>query len=342
MRRFVRCWLVAWLCGSLLLGGCKSDPSKSRIALIPKGTTHAFWQAIHAGALKAAQERGNVEILWKGPAQEDKHQEQHDIVERFTGERVDALILAPCNRQSMVSPVEGAIKKGIPVVLIDSGLELTPAITGSDKYLGYIATDNREGGREAARHMMKLLETVGSKERPRPRVMMLRYMANSESTEQREAGFEEVLKPLAAAGKIELVINPEEAGATVSSAQAAADRMLRNYKDLDGLFAVNESSTQGVLQALQSMNPAPRLQFIGFDGSEVLIEALKKGDIQGLVLQDPFEMGYQSTLRAADALQGKAPAQLNLPTRLRVATPSNLNDPIVRAMFAPDLSYLKK
>jgi ribose transport system substrate-binding protein len=153
MNWFIRCWLVAWLCTCLLLGGCKmdSESNKLRIALVPKGTTHSFWQSIHAGALKAAQERGGVEIIWKGPAQEDKFQEQHDIVERFTSERVDAIILAPCNRQSMVGPVEGAIKQGIPVILIDSGLELTPAISGSPKYLGYIATDNKEGGREAGR-----------------------------------------------------------------------------------------------------------------------------------------------------------------------------------------------
>jgi ribose transport system substrate-binding protein len=332
----VRLWLVAWLSTCLLLGGCKTEAeqAKLRIALIPKGTTHSFWQAIHAGALKAAAERGGVDIIWKGPAQEDKFQEQHDIVERFTSERVDAIILAPCNRQSMVAPVENALQKGIPVILIDSGLEMTPAIKASAKYLGYIATDNREGGREAGRHMLKLLAGKGQ-----ARVLMLPYQANSESTEQREAGFAEIVGK---AANITFIRNNEEAGATVGSAQAAADRMLRNHKDLDGIFACNESSTQGVLQALRSMSPPPKVEFIGFDGSDVLIEAMKKGEIQGLVLQDPFEMGYQSTLRAIDALHGKAPAQLDLSTRLRVATPANLDDPIVRAMYAPDLSYLKK
>ena len=336
----VRLWLVAWLSTCLVLGGCKTEAeSKLRIALIPKGTTHSFWQAIHAGALKAVAERGGVDLLWKGPAQEDKFQEQHDIVERFTSERVDAIILAPCNRQSMVAPVENALQKGIPVILIDSGLEMTPAIKTSAKYLGYIATDNKEGGREAGRYILKLLAAGALKTKAKARVLMLPYQANSESTEQRDAGFKEILSK---AEQIDFIINAEEAGATVGSAQAAADRMLRNHKDLDGIFACNESSTQGVLQALRSMSPPPKLEFIGFDGSDVLIEAMKKGEIQGLVLQDPFEMGYLSTLRAIDALQGKAPAQLDLATRLRVATPANLDDPVIRAMYAPDLSFLKK
>ena len=341
MRWFVRSWLVAWLCTCMLLGGCRTaDPApRVRIALIPKGTTHAFWQAIHAGGKKAARER-NVDLLWKGPATEDKHQEQYDIVERFTSERVDAIVLAPCNRQSMVAPVEGALKAGIPVVIMDSGLELTPTITQSPKYLGYVATDNKEGGREAGRHMLKVLQAGVLKSKAKVRVLMLPYQANSESTEQREAGFAEIMK--ANAAQIEFLVNPEEAGATVSTAQTVADRMLRNHENLDGIFTPNESSTQGVLQALRSLNPPPKVVFVGFDGSDVLIEALKKGEIHGLVLQDPFEMGYQSVLRAFDGVNGKAPQPLNLSTRLRVATPTNLDDPVVRAMFAPDLSELKK
>jgi ribose transport system substrate-binding protein len=341
MRWLSRCWLVAWLCVSLSLGGCRSaEPPRFRIALIPKGTTHAFWQAIHAGALKAAKERGNAEIVWKGPATEDKHQEQCDIVERFTSERVDALILAPCNRQALVAPVEGAIKKSIPVVLIDSGLQLTPTITASDKYLGYIATDNKQGGREGAKHLVALLEAGPLKTKAKVRVLLLPYQANSESTEQREAGFAEMMK--SHADKVELVVNAEEAGATVATAQNVADRMLARHGDLDGLFTVNESSTHGTLLAMRSLKAAPKLLFVGFDGNDLLIEAVKKGEIQGLVLQDPFEMGYQATLRAIDALEGKAPAQKDLATRLRVATPSNLDDPVIRAMYAPDLSYLNK
>jgi ribose transport system substrate-binding protein len=342
MRWFLRTWLVAWLCVCLSLGGCKTDgPAKLRIAVIPKGTTHAFWQAIHAGALKAGKERPNVEIVWKGPATEDKRQEQQDIVERFVSERVDAIVLAPLDRKSLVAPVESAMKAGIPVVLMDSGLELTAAIKDSPKYLGYVATDNQEGGREAGRHMLKLLEDGPLKTKARVRVLMIPYQSNSESTERREAGFKEIMT--AQAGKIEFVVYHEEAGATVGTAQTVADRMLRDPANqaLDGIFVPNESSTQGLLQALRDMKPRPAVKFVGFDGSDILIAAMKEGEIHGLVLQDPFEMGYLATLRAIDALQGKAPTPQVLATRLRVATPTNLDDPVIRAMYAPDLSYLK-
>jgi ribose transport system substrate-binding protein len=235
--------------------------------------------------------------------------------------------------------VEAALKKDIPVVIIDSGIELTPAIKDSKKYLGYIATDNTEGGREAARHMLKLLEADVLKTNAKATVIMLPYQANSESTEKREAGFKEIMEK---AAKVRFLVNPEQAGALVSTAQDAADRMLVNYKDIDAIFAPNESSTQGVLQALRSKTPQPAIKLVGFDGSDTLIAGLKKGDIHGLVLQDPFDMGYQAALRAIDAVQGKMPVQLNAPTRLRVATAGNLDDAIIRAMYAPDLTYLKQ
>jgi ribose transport system substrate-binding protein len=338
MRWLTRTFLVGWLAVVLALGGCARDDAKLRIAVIPKGTTHAFWQAIHAGALKAAKERGNATVLWNGPPQEDQRQEQQNIVERYTAERVDAIVLAPCDRQTLVAPVEAALQKDIPVVIIDSGLELTPAIKASKKYLGYIATDNEEGGRAAARHLLQLLEDGPLKTKPKATVVLLPYQANSESTEKREAGFKKIMEK---APKVAFRVNPTMAGATVDSAQKVADNLLRDT-DIDAIFAPNESSIQGVLEAWRGKNPRPSLKLIGFDGSKVLIDALKNGEIYGLVLQDPFEMGYQATLRAIDAAQGKLPTQLDMPTRLRVATASNLDDPVVKAMYDPDLSYLKE
>jgi ribose transport system substrate-binding protein len=97
------------------------------------------------------------------------------------------------------------------------------------------------------------------------------------------------------------------------------------------------------LQALRAQKLNKNIKLVGFDGSDILIAGLKAGDIHGLVLQDPFDMGYQAVLRALDALEGKMPAEPTRHTNLRVATPENLDDPSVRLMYAPDLkSYLPK
>jgi ribose transport system substrate-binding protein len=335
MRRAGLCGLLVVLAVVLTLGGCGSGGGKKfkyRIAVIPKGTTHDFWKSIHAGANKAGKEHGDVEIIWEGPPSEGQRQQQQDIVERFVSEDVSAIVLAPCDKQALVIPVEKALDKGVPVVIIDSGLEETPKIKNSEKYLGYVATNNRQGGVLAALEMWKLI-----KDRKSPRVIRVIYQAGSESTTQREAGF---AAEMAKHKNVELITPKEEAGDTTRSAQEMAERLLPDYKDLDGIFTPNESSTTGFLQALRGLDRVGKVKFIGFDGSEILIKALRSGELDGLVLQDPFDMGYQGVKQALDYLEGKA-LKKRKETNLAVATKKNVDDPAIKTMYAPDLkTYL--
>jgi ribose transport system substrate-binding protein len=335
-------WLV--IGGMMALVGCGGNANrpaaagklKYRIAVIPKGLTHDFWRSIHAGAVHAAKERGETDILWDGPAKEDERSKQQQIVERFTSERVDAIVLAPCDRQTLVAPVEAAIKRSIPVVIIDSGLEITKPIADSPHYLGYVATDNRQGGVEAAKRMIDLLREVAQfKDSASVNVLMLRYQAGSESTEQREAGFRVTIKAVA---NIALTEAADEAGATADSAQRVAERLLAPPAQFDGVFAPNESSAAGTLQAIKVLKLKGKIKMVGFDSSPILIEGLRAGDLQGLVLQDPFDMGYQSVLRALDHLQSKpAPSDKIKHTNLQVVTKENMEQPTIKAMYARDL-----
>src|SRR5262249_45214161 len=148
-----------------------------------------------------------TEILWQGPAKEDQRDEQRRIVELFTSDGVSGIVLAPCDRRSLVVAVENALDENIPVVIIDSGLETTPKIENSGKYLGYVGTDNRKGGVKAAERMIELL-----KDKKQAKVLMIPYQQGSESTMQREAGFRETIKT---ANSIEFIESQVEAGATV-------------------------------------------------------------------------------------------------------------------------------
>lgn len=319
----------------LLLGGCSAakPASKYRIAVVPKGTSHDFWKYIHAGALQAAQQRGDTQIVWEGPPKESMRYEQQQIIERFTSEGVSAIVLAPCDRKSLVPPVEGAIRKGIPVVIIDSGLEISETIEKSPHYLGYVATDNRQGGVAAAQRIIELL-----KGKDHAKVAMIRYQTGSESTEQREAGFRATIEKMPS---IQLIVPEDEAGATVESAQQVAERFLSDRKDLDGIFVPNESSTTGVLRALEGFNRAGEIKLVGFDANPDLVSALKAGKLHGLVLQDPFDMGYRSVLRAVDQLEGKPlPKERTLNTNLQVLTKENLEDPAMKLLYARDLKPL--
>ena len=203
-------------------------------------------------------------------------------------------------------------------------------------YLGYVATDNRQGGVEAAKRLIEVL-----KGKSKPKVMMIRYQTGSESTEQRELGFRETIK---AAGNIDYSEAADEAGATVDSAQKTVERVLSDTKDLDGLFIPNESSTTGALQAIRVLKREGQFKFVGFDGSEILIQAVREGRLQGVVLQDPFDMGYQAVKRAVDFTRGKLTLkEKTVHTNLKLLTKENMDDASIKPLYSRDLSsYLGK
>ena len=205
------------------------------VMMIPKGTTHEHWQAVHAGADKAAADLGNVEIVWQGAQKEDDRTAQIALVQSAIAARVDGIILAPLDSKALVAPVEEAVDAGIPVVIFDSALEST-------KPISYVATDNKHGGKLAAERLAERLKGKG-------KIIMMRYALGSASTEEREAGFMETIKTFPS---ITILSDDQYAGATSDSAQRTAQSLVTRYRgQVDGVFCPNESSTSGMLRALE-------------------------------------------------------------------------------------------
>jgi ABC-type sugar transport system substrate-binding protein len=138
-------------------GAAQPSEVKFRIAVIPKGTTHEFWKSVHAGAAQAAEEAGNVQIIWKGPLQENDGEGQINVVQDFITSNVDGIVLAPLDSQALVASVRDAKDQEIPTVIFDSGLADESII------VSYVASDNYNGGVLAAR---RLAETLGAKPKP--------------------------------------------------------------------------------------------------------------------------------------------------------------------------------
>src|SRR5215472_6040203 len=144
-------FLVLLILAAVLPLACSRSKStggkKLTIAVIPKGTSHEFWKSIHAGAVKAARELSTpgaeIEVIWKGPLREDDREQQIQVVEGFTSQGVDGMVLAPLDNRALARPVEEARGAGVPTVIIDSALE-------SNSIVSFVATDNRKGGMLAA------------------------------------------------------------------------------------------------------------------------------------------------------------------------------------------------
>jgi len=291
-----------------------------RLAVIPKGTTHEFWKSVHAGAVKAAQELGNVEILWKGSALESDQAGQIQVVQDFIVQQVDGIILAPLDSQGLVEYVAEADEKKIPVVIFDS------ALAQEDHIVSYVATDNRKGGELAAMELAQSLGNAGD-------VIMLRYKQGSESTYQREEGFLECLKrdyP-----NITILSSEEYAGTTPVESLEKAQQVLQKYRDeVDGIFAVCEPNATGVLQALNELGLAGKVKFVAFDPNVPLIGGLEAGTVHGIVLQDPVHMGYTAVMTMMSQLRGE-PVEKRVGTGEYVATPANLAEERIQQLLKP-------
>ena len=316
------CVVLAAACGSK--GGGTASAKSIRIGMVPKGSTHEHWKRVHAGAEKAAQEftaAGTpVEVLWKAPIREDDREQQVEVVEGFISQGVSGLVLAPLDSTALLRPVEEAKSAGIPTVIFDS------ALADTSKQVSYVSTDNGKGGHLAGKRMGELLKGAGT-------VLMLRYQEGSAATEERERGFLDELK--ASFPGITVISSDQYAGATRDTAKRASENLLNRFADkVNGIFTPNESSTAGMLLALQDIGKAGSITFVGFDYSSGFIPPLEKGELKGFVVQNPVNMGYLSVKTMVDHLQGK-PVPPMVDTGVMMVTLDNLHAPDVQAVINP-------
>jgi ribose transport system substrate-binding protein len=300
-------------------GSDRAEP-RTRIAVIPKGTTHEFWKSVHAGAVKAAREL-DVDVIWKGPVKEDDRDEQIKVMETFLAQGVDGIVLAPLDDRALTPVVRDARARRIPVAIIDSALE-------SQDYVSFIATDNERAGELAAERLGTLLGGRGD-------VVVLRLAEGSASTTAREKGFLETLA--AKYPGLRVVSSNRYGGVTTESAYAASENLLSAYDSVQGVFCPNESTTFGMLRALDAAGRTGKVRFVGFDASQKLVDALREGKIDGLVVQNPFRMGELGVRAIVDAMTGRS-IETRVDTGATMVTRDNMNEPAIRTLLAPDLA----
>lgn len=297
------------------LAACNRDRRKV-IAVIPKGRAHVFWQSVHAGAVKAAQEN-NLDVEWNGPATETDLTGQLQIVEAMINRRVDAIALAPIDRKALVNVVERATKQSIPVIIFDSGID-------TEAFVAQVATDNYKAGELAAQRMGEILAGKG-------KIAIVAVQAGAASTMAREQGFEDFIRKNHPNIQI---VDKRYGDAEVAKSLRVAENMLTAYPDIIAFFASNESSTVGAAQALKARSSKIRL--VGFDAGPTLEADLRSGVIDSLVVQHPFKMGYEAVLSAVKSFRGEKVSKIqNLAPRL--VTRDNIDQPEVQEQLNPDL-----
>ena len=293
------------------------------LAAIPKSTGGEFWETVARGARKAAKELG-VTLKWEGTVTETEIAEQNKIIENMVNLGVQGIALAPLNRRAMRRQVESAVAAGIPVVIFDSAVD-------GNAQSSFVATDNKHGGVLGGNELVRL---IGNKKGAK--VMCMRFVQGTGSTEARAAGFIETAK---AAG-YDVVADPYPDTGTIEGCKTAAANTLEKFvKDgvleLDGIFAANLYSTLGVDSALDDLRKAGvkvNLKFVGFDTSRRLVEEVQDGKINALVAQNPEKMGYLVVQTLYKVVKKeKVPAVIDTGTVL-VTKEKLENDPEVRKL----------
>lgn len=294
----------------------KGGNDQLKIAVVPKGTTHQFWQTIKAGA-DAAGAEFKADILWNGPKAETDIQDQIDILTNYASQGVDGVAMAATDKNSLVKTIQDLEARGIPVVTIDSGV-------ASDLPRAFIATDNVAAARLAAKEMGRLLNGKG-------KVAVLSFLKGAGTSDEREQGFKEGIKKFPGI----TVVGTAETGSDSGRARDQMESLLAANPDLAGVFASNEPNVVGAGGVVKDRKLIGKLKLVGFDASEPEIQFLKEGVVQALVVQDPFKMGYEGVKALSQILRGQATPPRRIDTGAVVVTKENMGDAKIHKLLYP-------
>ncbi|WP_421916237.1 ABC transporter substrate-binding protein [Mesorhizobium sp.] len=318
---------VALAAASMLAGVMHSAPASAADVTIPiivKDTTSFYWQIVLAGARKAGKDLG-VNVPELGAQAETDVNGQISILENAVAGNPAAIVISPTEFKALGKPIDEAAAK-VKVIGIDSGAD-------SKAFTSFLTTDNVQGGRVAADGLAAAIGAANGG-KVEGKVALITALPGAGSLEQRAQGFKEQLK--AKYPGLTLVADKYADGQATTGLNIATDLITAN-PDLKGIFASNLIMAQGVGQAVAENKLAGKLALIGFDSDEKLIKFLNDGVISGLVVQDPYRMGYDGIKTALAASKGEK-VEANVDTGANLVTKANMKEPKIDALLNPKLN----
>lgn len=310
--------------GSQSAGSENGGGGPYNFIVIIKATDSEFWQQMVTGAQAAADEMGDkVSIEVQGPPSESDIEQQVSIVENAVSQQPDGILLASTSSDATVPSVERAMSQNVPVVLVDNKIN-------TDRYVSFLATDNKEAGGKAAEAFVEFAKKdAGSTQGT---MGLISALAGVQVLEKRDQGFTSRLNEIAPDVKI---LGPRYVNNDITQAVSTAEDMLTANPDMLGFFADNNHTGDGVARVISQRNLDNRKAVVAFDADDQEIKALENGAIDALVVQDPYMMGFKGINFLVDHLQGKdVPKNVN--TGSTVVTQENFNKPEIQGLLFPE------
>ena len=316
-----RRWLVGLAALALTLAACGGNDNgggtsgggqkQYKLTLIQGVKGDQFYVTMQCGAQEAAKAAGAT--LDVAAPDEFDASLQTPVVNAVVAKKPDAILIAPTDTKAMIPPLTQAKAAGIKLVFVDTTTE-----NGAELAESEIASDNEEGGREAARTLAKLTGGKGS-------VLVINVKPGISTTDARAKGFEEEIKNTPGLKYIGQEYSNDKPEVAASKATAA----LSAHPDLVGIFGTNLFSAEGAATGLRSAGAAQKVKIVGFDAGPKQVEDLQSGIVQALIAQKPADIGKAGVEQAIAALKGQ-PVQKKIGTGFVVVTKQNMNDPDVK------------
>jgi len=293
---------------------------KYKIGVIPKSTSHIYWKNVHAGVTKASQELG-MDVEWRGAKGEANAEAQIRIlVEMAENPQIDAILIAPADFKALAKPIQEVQQQGKPVIIMDSEVETD--------YVAYVASDNFNGGANCAKYMIELLGKHNNT------ILVLQYLPQSASTRDRERGFIETIEK---ESKLKLIISEDFVGDSHDFTRKYVEGMLDKNPQIKGIFASSESVTLGAFRALEKLGKTESIKLIGYDANTALVSALHEGKIDGIMLQSPYDIGYEALSIVYAHLHKLPYSKINY-TDQALLTPQNYTERQMREFLNPAIN----
>ena len=306
-------FLVAGLFGCAKTSNIRNE-SKD-VAIITKGSDSDFWNDMKSGALSAANEF-NINVTVEGPENEEDYNTQNGMIENAVSRKAGVIILSAIDYEKNADSVQKAIDSGIKVITVDSDVD----VKGKELLIG---TDNKAAGEKAAKQAVEFCKNQKS-----INIGIVNYGENTENGKRRLQGFTDCIDKIENA-KIVDTVNIES---NLQSATAGAKKLLEKNKNINVLIGFNEWSTLGAGYAIKELGLKDKVYCIGFDSNVNCVNMLESGEIDSLIVQNPFSMGYLSVSKASEILSGEKQKDKVIETDTYVVTRKN--------MFSPDIQKI--
>ena len=283
------CLGIFLLAGSAAFGGCQvqgDDSRKARVALIVKSTESAFWKSVQAGASSASTEY-NLQMSFQGPDSEEDYETQNQMIQEAIEEGVEAIVFSAVDYNANSEAIQEAARKGIKIVVIDSDVN-------ASQVSSRIGTDNFKAGFMAG-------EAALQADEEEIYIGIVNYDIHSANGQGREAGFRECI---AGDGRVKGV-ETINVLSTTEDAREGTKEMLRNHPEINVIATFNEWTSLGVGWAIRDLGCKDEVWVTAFDSNAVSVGMLETGEVDNLIVQNPYAMGYLGVETAFDLISGR-------------------------------------